>query len=115
MRTWFFENSELVLDSEGNIKTIDGLESLIENIDQRLKLFKNKYFMDTTAGVPYLEEILKKPVDPGLVASILNAEIMKEPEVTGIGAVETSLDPDTREFSYRAEIQSIFGNFEVTF
>lgn len=115
MRTWFFENSEPVLDSKGNIKTIEGIESLAENIGQRLKLFKGKYFLDTSAGIPYLQDILKKPVDPGFVASILNSEILKEPEVTGIGSVEADLDRNTRIFQYSAEVQSIFGNFEVTF
>ena len=114
MRTWFFENSEPVLDPAGNIKIIEGIESLAENVDQRLKLFKGKYFMDTTAGVPYLEEILKKPVDPGLAASVLNAEILKEGEVTGIGEVSVDLNRNTRVFSYDATIQSIFGDVEVS-
>lgn len=114
MRTWFFENGEPILDSKGNIKIIEGVESLAENVDQRLKLFKGKYFMDTTAGVPYLEEILKKPVDPGLAASVLNAEILKEPEVTGIGEVTANLNPDTRVFDYRATVLNIFGELEVT-
>ncbi len=113
MRTLYFKDSELVLDSKGNIKVITGLESLVENIDQRLKLFKNKYFMDKTAGVPYFEDIIKKPVDPGLVASILNTEILKESEVTGIGSVEIDLDAETRKFNYNAQVKSIFGNFEV--
>lgn len=114
MRTWYFADSEPELDASGNIKIITGLESLAENIDQRLKLFKGKYFLDTTVGVPYLQDILIKPVDPGLVASILNAEILKESEVTGIGEVETDLDPNTREFTYNATIYSVFGDLEVS-
>lgn len=110
MRTWFFENSEPVLDASGNIKIITGVESLAENIDQRLKLFLGKWFMDTTAGVPYFEEILKKPVDPDLVASILNAEILKEPEVTGITNVTADLDANTRDFSYSATVNHIFSD-----
>lgn len=114
MRTWYFKNNEPVIDKNGNIKIIEGVESLAENIDQRLKLFKAKYFMDITAGVPYLEEIIKKPIDPGLVATILNAEILKETEVTGIGQVDVSLDRETRKLKYAATINSIFGNLEVT-
>lgn len=114
MRTWSFEDNEPVLDVHGNIKIIEGIESLAENVDQRLQLFKGKYFLDITAGVPYLEEILKKPVDPGLAASILNAEILKESEVTGIGEVSADLDPNTRVFDYSANVQTIFGDLEVT-
>ena len=114
MRTWFFQDGEPSLDSRGNIKIIEGIESLAENIDQRLQLFKGHYFMDTKAGVPYFEEIIKKPVDPGLAASVLNAEILKEPEVTGIGEVSVGLNPDTRVFNYSANVLNIFGPLEVT-
>lgn len=114
MRTWFFKDGEPILDPEGNIKVIEGVESLAENVDQRLQLFKGKYFMETTAGVPYFEEIITKPVDPGLAASVLNAEISKEPEVTSIGNVSASLDRNLRNFNYDATINSIFGPVEVS-
>ena len=114
MRTWFFKDGEPVLDSLGNIKIIEGVESLAENVDQRLQLFKGKYFLDTTAGVPYFEEIITKPVDPGLAASVLNAEILKEPEVTSVGKVSASLDRNTRGFEYAATVNSIFGQLEVS-
>lgn len=113
MRTWYFAENEPILDELGNIKIIEGLESLAENIDQRLLLFKGKYFLDISAGVPYLQDILIKPVDPGLVASILNAEIQKESEVTGLGEVAVDLDPGTREFDYQATVKSVFGPLEV--
>jgi len=114
MRTLYFKDNEPVLDPMGNIKIIEGIESLSENIDQRLQLFKGKYFLDTTAGVPYFEEIIKKPIDPGLAASVLNAEILKEPEVNSLGEVSATLDRDTREFKYSVKIRSIFGQLEVS-
>lgn len=114
MRTWYFKDGEPVLDAQGNIKIIEGVESLAENVDQRLQLFKGKYFLKTTAGVPYFEEIITKPVDPGLAASVLNAEILKEPEVTNIGNVSASLDRNIRNFKYDATINSIFGPVEVS-
>ena len=113
MRTWFFKDGEPILDALGNIKIIEGVESLAENIDQRLQLFRGKYFLDTTAGVPYFEEIITKPVDPGLASSVLNAEILKESEVTNIGKVSASLDRNLRNFSYNAIINSVFGPVEV--
>lgn len=114
MRTLFFEDSEFKLDSTGNFVVLNGKEGLAERIDQRLKLFRGKYFMDTTKGVPYLEDILIKPVDPGLAASILNAEILKETDVIGIGAVTADLDQNSRVFQYSATVKSVFGDVEVS-
>lgn len=114
MRTWYFKDDEPILDAKGNIKIIEGIESLAENIDQRLKLFKGKYFLDNTAGIPYFEDILKKPVDPGLAASILNSEILKESEVLSIGNVSADLDRNTRIFNYNAIVKTVFGSLEVS-
>ena len=69
--------------------------------------------MDNTKGVPYLEDIMVIPIDPGLAASILNAEILKETDVTGIGAVSADLDETTRIFKYSATVKSVFGDLEV--
>lgn len=114
MRTLFFEDSEFELGPTGNFVIVSEVEGLAERIDQRLKLFKGKYFMDITQGVPYLEDILVKPIDPGLAASILNAEILKEPDVTSIGSVTVDLDANTRVLSYNATVNSSFGSFEVS-
>ena len=114
MRTLFFKDSEFKLDPVGNFVILSGKEGLAERLDQRFKLFRGKYFMDNTKGVPYLEDILIKPIDPGLAASILNAEILKETDVTGIGAVSADLDENTRIFKYSATVKSVFGDVEVS-
>ncbi len=115
MRTMYFKDGEPELDASGNIRWIEGIESLAENIDQRYQLFYGKYFMNTTEGVPYLEDILKKPVDPDFAASILNAEALKEPQAESIAEVSASLDPNTRVFSYNSTINSTVGIVEVSY
>ena len=47
------------------------------------------------------------------IFSVLNAEISKESEVTGIGSVTVDLNRNTRRFKYDATINSIFGELEV--
>lgn len=108
-------NFPLQLNNKGLIVIATGLEALRQKINQRLLLFQDTWFLDSTAGVPYMQEILKKPVDPGLIASIFNSEILKESEVVSIGAIEASLDAETRSFDYKATIRTIFGtlNFEA--
>lgn len=107
-------NFPLSIDSNGEIIVITELEALRQKINQRLSLFKGSWFLNVLAGIPYLQEIIKKPVDPGLVASILNTEILKEPEVLSIGAVEADLDTATREFTYQATLNTSYGSTEVT-
>jgi len=84
MRTLSFP---LELDGNGELLVVDELTALRQKVDQRLSLFKGTWIIDINAGVPYLQDILKKPVDPGLAASILGNEILKEDEVTSLGEV----------------------------
>ena len=106
MRNWEFP---IELDANGEIVVLEDLEALRLKVNERLSLFKGTWILDVNAGVPYLQDIMKKPVDPGMAASILNNEILKEEEVTSIGEVETDLDPDTRVFTYTATINTIYG------
>jgi len=106
-------NFPLAIDGNGELIVINGLAALIQKINQRLSLFKGSWFLDINAGVPYLQDIIKKPIDPGLVASILNAEILKEPEVLSLGEVEIDLDADTRIFNYKAIPNTIYGPTEI--
>ena len=108
-------NFPLSLDANGELVVITGLEALRQKIDQKLALFKGSWILNINAGVPYLQDIIKKPVDPGLVASILNEEILKESEVLKINDVSAGLDAETRKFTYSASLKTIYGPTEVTF
>jgi len=99
---------------DGNFTTAVDLEGLRQKIIQKLQFFISEWFLDNTDGIPYFQDVLVKPADTGLVASIFNAVILDEVEVTSVGEVEADLDPNTRVFTYRAQIQTIFGDMEVT-
>ena len=109
MRTLSFP---LELDGNGELLVVEELEALRQKVNQRLSLFKGTWIIDINAGVPYLQDILKKPVDPWLAASILGNETLKEEEVTSLGEVTTDLDPETRLFTYTAQVYSIYSTTE---
>ena len=104
----------LEIDSHGYLVILSDFESLRQKIYTRLNLFKATWLLDMLAGVPYLQEILVRPVDAGISATILNTEILKESEVIRIKEVGTSLDRDTRIFSYQATLATIYGEMEIT-
>ena len=103
----------LEIDSHGYLIILSDFESLRQKIYTRLNLFKATWLLDMLAGVPYLQDILIRPVDAGLATSILNTEILKECEVIAIKDVDVSLDNDTRTFSYKATITTIYGETEL--
>jgi hypothetical protein len=110
MRTF---NFPIGIDDNGEIVVINGLDALRQKIQQRLQFFKGSWILDTNRGVPWLQDILKIPIDDGLAASIINSEILKEPDVVSINEVVTDIDIN-RKLSYSAKISTVYGETEVT-
>lgn len=99
--------------NNGNLVIANELEGLRQKLISRLYLFRGTWFLDTSEGVPYFESVLVKPIDPGFITSIFNTEILKEPEVTGLGQVDITFDRNTREFTYSAVVKTIHGETSV--
>jgi hypothetical protein len=106
-------NFPIDTDKFGNIIIASGLEALRQKINQKLSLFQGTWFLDITAGVPYLTDILTIPIDAGLIASLINSAILEEKEVTEIGSVSIDYDADLRKFKYAANIYTIYGQTEI--
>lgn len=108
------ENNDLYLDARGNIASVSNLEALRQKIRQRLKLFLSEWFLDTTRGVPYFQNILGEDINQSLAAQILTTEILKEPAVTQVKNVNFGLNDNTRQFKYSAQVDSLYGQSEVS-
>ena len=105
---------DIELNGAGNLAIVNDLEGLRQKVTARLRLFREEWFLDTSRGVPYLQEILRKGAEEGKVAGIIDSEILKENGVTGLRNVSASVDRNTRTFTYAAQVSSIFGEFEVS-
>ncbi len=114
VRTLGTIDDDLALDANGNMQVVTELEGLRQKVQQKLRLWRGEWFLDTRAGVPYEQDILIRGVDPGLVTSLLNAQILAEPEVREIVEVSADLDRDTRVYTYTARVASIFGEMEIS-
>jgi len=108
------DTQDLELDRFGNLKIVTDLEGLKQKVTSRLRLFKEEWFLDTSRGLPYLQEILTKGVEEGKIVGLISSEILKEPSVTSVINVSTVIDRRDRLFNYSATVLSEFGNFEVS-
>lgn len=104
-------NSEL----EPNVfEIIDGIESVRQRVEQRLKFFRGEWFLDTSKGTPWFQDVLIRPVSAALSAAIITKAIQSVTDVTSVNNVIAEIDPATRKMSYTARVQTIFGSFTVT-
>lgn len=107
------DSNDIYIDEKGNIATANNLEALKQKIKQRLKLFYSEWFLDTTRGVPYFQNILGEDINQSLAAQIITTEIQKEPDVTSVENVNFGLNDLTRKFTYSANVQSVYGEIQV--
>ena len=91
------------------------LQALVQKVGERLRFFSGEWLLDTEAGIPWLQQILTRPVKDSLVINLINDNLLEEKEITGINVVGYSLNRKNRKFNYRFKIASVFGDSDIDF
>lgn len=97
-----------LLVEDGRLALVRGADALVQRLRLRLELARGAWFLDLAQGVPYVEQILVKGVEPEAVAGILRAEALKEPEVRD-AQVTVTIDGATRAATARVVAFSVDG------
>lgn len=93
------------LDTLSVATVLDKPETVSQRLVIQLKSFLTDWFLDTTYGVPYLQEILgRKGVRKGYIDNIIRGEIMKESGVREITYFNSTLSSKrVYELSFRVK------------
>lgn len=78
--------NDLFLRTNGELAVVEDAHAVGQHVRQRLKTFEGEWFLDTTAGVPWLDQIMAKNYDPALAEAVVKAEILDTDGVTEITA-----------------------------
>ena len=103
------------LDADNNIvinnfdfATVEENDRVKQMLLIHLLTFKNEWFLDTEFGVPYIENILTKPIDVPLIADILKSEIVKVADVTRITKFDIEVDAANRSIDVTFTVITTF-------
>lgn len=102
-------NTDRFIIKNGDLVLTQKADAVAQFIKQRLRTFLGEWFLDTTIGVPYYQEILKKNPSPVTVASILKREIMNTDGVIELKGFGMTFDAKNRKVSVTPDIQSVDG------
>lgn len=93
----------------GNVLMVDGKDAILQHVLQRLKTFREEWFLDITVGVPYLQQILVKNPNLSHVDGLLQDEIMGTPGVVGLLAYSSEVNTALRQLSVSFKAQTTDG------
>lgn len=108
---------KLTSDGEIDLSTYDlefafDADYIMQKLLIVLRTFLGEWFLDTSAGIPYFEDILKKNYDPSRVESVLKSAILDVPGVDQITAFDMNLiDPRTLVVTFT--VTTDFGELEI--
>lgn len=88
-------------------------EATAQAVKTRLQLLRSEWFLDTSAGVPYLQDICVKPSDIPLAESIVKQTILETEGVAEIVDFTSEFHPGTRKFSIFARVRTIYDDIST--
>lgn len=88
---------DLHLDRTNNLAVVKDGEAVGQHGRQRLMTYYSEWFLNTTVGVHWLDEIMGKNYDPALSEAIVKDELMGTPGVTSIETFSVSYTRSRRE------------------
>lgn len=101
--------NDLFFSTDGNLAMVSGAEAVGQHARQRLKTFENEWFLDSSAGVPWLSELLGKGFDPALAEAVVKAELLDTDGVTGISSFSVGYNRTKRELIIRdIQVETVY-------
>lgn len=101
--------NDLFVDGSNNLAIVTGAEAVGQHARQRLKTFQGEWFLDTSAGVPWLAQIMGAKYDPALVEAVVKAEILDTDGVVEITSFSVGFDRSTRNVIIRdVEVLTVY-------
>lgn len=102
---------------QGRANYAERAEAVAQSVRCRLLTLKEEWFLDVTAGVPYLQEIMVKPGSLETAKALLKANILGTVGVTGLTKFEVIFDTATREMTVIGTVSNEYGettNIRIT-
>jgi hypothetical protein len=88
--------NDLLLRADGNLAVVTDAEAVGQHGRQRLQTYSGEWFLDTTCGVPWLDQILGKGYDPALAESVVKAELLDTDGIEEITSFSVAFAKATR-------------------
>lgn len=93
------DTHDLRIAPNGDIMLQDGADRVAQQVKVTLLTFLGEWFLDTTFGIPYLEDIYVKNPRWGPINTILRQRILAVPGVLRVTRLDLEFDRKARELT----------------
>jgi hypothetical protein len=93
-----------VVHVAGQLQRVSDGESVVQAVKFALSVFQGEYFLDTTAGLPYFQEILVKNPDVAQIRRRIADRIESVPGVAELVSLTLDFDRPNRTLAVRFTI-----------
>ncbi len=101
-------NGDYVFGQQQDSFWIDVPAGVAQAVQTALLLFAGEWFLDLTAGVPWMQNVLG-PRAQGAYDTVIQNAIINVEGVMSIDSYSSTLDPTTRALSVNAAITTAYG------
>lgn len=91
----------------------DSPAAVAQAVRTRLLLFQGEWFLDRTAGTPWLQSVVGTGT-AGIRDQVIRAQILGTPGLKAILSYSSSVDVSTRVFTVRATVSTIYSSAPVS-
>lgn len=106
-----------IMDSNGDMTFGQGLQNFsvgaqacAQNVVTRLRMFLGEWFLDTSAGTPWFQDILKKPENQPLSEADIKAAILS---TTGVNSIRSfTFTQARRSATVQVSVDTLYGTIE---
>lgn len=101
--------ADIYLDSSGSLAVVRDTEAVGQHVRQRLMTHEGEWFLDRTAGLPWVRDILGHQYDPVLAESVIKAEVLDTDGVVEINSFSVRFDAPTRGLgAFNIEVLTVY-------
>src|ERR1035437_5733844 len=107
---------DLALDGSGNMINLSGGLDVSQDVASAIKLFLGELYYDTTAGVPYFNQVFGPMYTPSVVQNLLQIAALTVPAVVAAQITLATFDYIHRILTGTAYVTTVSGQtFTVSF
>lgn len=99
--------------SKQDLQLTSGIDAVMQSVRIRLQFFMGEWFLDTTQGVPYFQQVLVKNPDLNALASIFRNVVLGTPGIKSLTQFSLDHDRQARTLSVTMAGVADFGAFDA--